>query len=91
MPTVDSLRHVPRDRPVEREDRSYWLNRCHGFSVHLRGDRIGVVEDVLYASRADVPDQILVRTGHLLHGLLELPVEQVERIDAESGSVELSG
>ena len=87
---VQPPHRIPQDRPSERYDRTYWLNRCHGFEVAARGCRVGVVSEVRYASRADVPDLIVVRTGHLRPNLRLIPVDQVEAIDANSGRLELN-
>ena len=87
---VQPPRRIPHDRPIEQYDRTYWLNRCQGFEVTARGWRVGIVSEVRYASRADVPDLIVVRTGHLRPDLQLIPVDQVERIDADSGRLELT-
>jgi hypothetical protein len=84
------LQQLPRERPPERYDRAYWLTRCQGFAVEAAGVHLGVVTEVRYASRADIPDLIVVRTGHLRHGLLLIPVEQVEGIDVSARLLELT-
>jgi len=88
--TVQPPRQIPQVRPAERYDRTYWLNRCQGFEVAARGCRLGVVSEIRYASRADTPDLIVVRTGHLRPDLQLIPIDQVETIDADSGSIELN-
>lgn len=82
-------RRCPGDRPAERYDSLYWLNRCHGFEVETEGRELGVVGEVRYASRADLPGLIVVRSGHLRPQLLLVPIELVERVDGESGRLEL--
>jgi hypothetical protein len=57
----------------------YWLGRCQGFRVDSHG-RVGVVEEVRYASRCDRPDVIVVRPGRLRGVLLIVPVEEVAEI-----------
>jgi hypothetical protein len=89
MVSETGLRRFPRDRPAERYDDVYWLGRCHGFEVEMEGRELGVVSEVRYASRADVPDLIVVRAGRLRHQLLLIPIELVARIDSEGGRLEL--
>jgi hypothetical protein len=58
----------------------YWLGRCQGFRVDSPHRRVGVVEEVRYASRCDRRDVIAVRPRRL-HGLLFIvPVEEVAEI-----------
>lgn len=83
-------RRIPHDRPAESWDRGYWLNRCQGFEVMAHGLRVGTITEVRYVSRADVPDLIVVRTGRLRPYLHLIPVDQVERIDADSARLELT-
>lgn len=62
-----------RPMSVEREsehaftrsslDRSYWLSRCEGFRVDAADGRIGFVEEVVFSSKLDEPDALVVRAG----------------------------
>jgi hypothetical protein len=61
-------------------DRSYWLCRCAGFAVDDGDRRIGHVRDVLFESRLDRPDLLVVRSGGLHRSELRVPVEDVETI-----------
>jgi hypothetical protein len=58
-------------------DVDYWLRRCQGFRVDSPDGRVGVVEEVLYASRCDRPDVIAVRAGLLGRLLRIVPVAEV--------------
>ena len=63
----------------------YWLGRCQGFRVDSPHRRVGVVEEVRYASRCDRRDVIAVRPRRL-HGLLFIvPVEEVAEIFQGAG------
>jgi hypothetical protein len=67
-----------RPRPSgTASDVGYWLRRCDGFRVDSPEGRVGVVEEVRYASRCDRPDAIAVRAGLLGRLLLVVPVAEV--------------
>jgi hypothetical protein len=46
--------------PVDEE---YWLSHCEGFSVEGPEGRLGVVDHLVYRSRADRPDVVAVTSG----------------------------
>ncbi len=58
----------------------HWLRRCEGFRVDSPQGRVGVVEEVRYASRFDRPDVIAVRAGRLGRLLLIVPVGEIAEI-----------
>jgi hypothetical protein len=58
----------------------YWLRRCDGFLVDSPQGRVGFVEEVRYASRADRPDVIAVRAGLLGRLLLIVPIDEIAEI-----------
>jgi ribosomal 30S subunit maturation factor RimM len=87
---VVPLRRIPRDQPASRDDRTYGLLRCHGCIVESAGREIGVVSEIRFASRADTPDLITVRTGRLRRRLLLIPVEWIDTIDLEAGRIRLA-
>jgi hypothetical protein len=67
-----------RPRPSgAASDVDYWLRRCDGFRVDSPEGRVGVVEEVRYASRCDRPDVLAVRAGLLGRLLLIVPVAEV--------------
>jgi hypothetical protein len=66
----------PRPRGAA-SDVGYGLRRCDGFRVDSPEGRVGVVEEVRYASRCDRPDAIAVRAGLLGRLLLLVPVAEV--------------
>jgi hypothetical protein len=61
--------------PGDRRD--YWLKESAGFAVEVDGRRLGLVEDVVYDSRIDRPDAVLVRVGLLRRRLALVPVDSV--------------
>jgi hypothetical protein len=61
-------------------DTDYWLCRCEGFTVDAPGGRVGVVEEVRFASRLDRPDELLVRGGLFGGRSLLVRVTDVEEI-----------
>ncbi len=68
---------MPDHRSPYGVDRSYWLCRCEGFAV-MDGERcVGHVEDVLFESRLDRPDVLVVRGGGLHRTRLRVAVEDV--------------
>lgn len=81
---------LPHDQPPTGDDHGYGLVRCHGFDVEANGRPIGVVEEIRYGSRVDVPDLIAVRGGRLRQRLLLVPATQVERVDLRARRVQLS-
>jgi hypothetical protein len=58
----------------------HWLRRCEGFRVDAPHGRVGVVEEVRYASRFDRPDVIAVRAGLLGRLLLIIPIGEIAEI-----------
>ena len=44
-------------------DRDFWLGDCEGFRVEVAGRGVGVVEEIVFASRTDRPDLLVVRGG----------------------------
>jgi hypothetical protein len=46
--------------PVDEE---YWLSHCEGFRVDGPEGRLGVVDHLVYRSRADRPDIVAVTSG----------------------------
>ena len=61
-------------------DRSYWLCRCAGFAVEDGERRVGHVQDVLFESRLDRPDVLIVRTGGLHRTRLHIHVDDVATV-----------
>jgi hypothetical protein len=72
-------------------DVDYWLRRCNGFRVDTPEGRVGVVEEVRYASRCDRPDVIAVRAGLFGRLLLIIPVAEVAWILPERKQLVLHG
>ena len=72
-------------------DVDYWLRRCDGFRVHSPEGRVGVVEEVRYASRCDRPDVIAVRAGLLGRLLLIVPVAAIAEILPREERIVLHG
>jgi hypothetical protein len=68
----------------------YWLGRCEGFEVDTPEGRLGIVEWLVFGSRLDRPDAVAVRTGHVLHGSVLIPVDDVERVLPEEGRIILA-
>ena len=58
------------------------LARCKGFAVHVRGDLVGTVEDVVWGEsrRWDRPEGIAVRTGPEGKKLVVVPADAVEEV-----------
>jgi hypothetical protein len=82
--TEDASAPAP-DRPVElprlvRFGRDYWLSRCRGFRVDAAGRRCHV-EAVLFGSRLDRPDFLVVKQGVLRTRRTTVPVDDVVEID----------
>jgi hypothetical protein len=73
------------------QDRSYRLSHCAGFAVFDPGGRIGVVSDLVFRSRSDRPDVLLVRRRFRLRRTLGIPVEQVVDVDLERRRVHVHG
>jgi hypothetical protein len=71
-------------------DRSYWLCRCEGFRVAAGARRIGVVDGVLFGSRLDRPDVLVVRRGRLRRHRFAVPVDGVQDIIPAEGAVQVS-
>ena len=70
--------------------RERWLKNCHGFRVDSPGGRIGYVKGV-QVDRSGKPELLEVRAGLLGRRLLQIPVDQVEKIVPEQRRIVLSG
>lgn len=80
----------PHDRPLPEQDRSYCLARCEGFRVDAPEGRLGVVSELRFGRRLEIPDLIGVRAGHIRSRLMLIPVDAVEAIDAAAGVLHVS-
>jgi len=69
----------PRDSSYGRD---YWLHRCEGFRVEVRGRLIGKVRGLRFRGSIE-PDQLEVRSGFLGKRVTLIPVERVEEIRAD--------
>src|SRR4249920_3686424 len=61
-------------------DEDYWLRHCEGFYVDGPAGRLGVVERLVYRSRADRPDIVAVAVGMWRARIAEVPVEDVAEV-----------
>ena len=64
------------------QDADYWLRNCQGFRVEAEGQKLGVVDDVLFGQRSE-PATLLVRTGLFRLGLRAIPVREIESLDPQ--------
>jgi uncharacterized protein YrrD len=56
--------------------REYWLRNCHGFEVRsASGHKLGVVIDVLFETRSDRPDYLVVQRGIVRIRRERIPVD----------------
>jgi hypothetical protein len=60
--------------------RFYWLCRCEGFRVDTPEGRLGLVEAVMFRTRPDEPDALVVRAGVLGRRLVIVPIDDVEDV-----------
>jgi hypothetical protein len=65
------------------EDAGYWLRNCQGFRVDAGGQKVGVVDEVLFGRQSE-PATLLVRTGLFRLGLRAISVDEIETIDPRS-------
>ena len=61
-------------------DQGYWLGHCEGFRVDGPEGRLGIVEHVVYRSRADRPDVVAVTSGLWRARTAEVPVADVTEV-----------
>jgi CelD/BcsL family acetyltransferase involved in cellulose biosynthesis len=64
----------------EALDRAYWLSNCEGFRVDSPQGRFGLVEAVMFRSRPNEPDALIVRSGLLARRLVLVPLEDVAEV-----------
>lgn len=69
----------------------HWLSHSQGFRIDASGGRVGVVEDVLFRSRPDCPDLLVVRAGRCGRTLLVVSVENVEEVIPGEKRIVLQG
>jgi hypothetical protein len=77
-------RRFPTYEPV---DADYWLCRCEGFRVDSDRGRLGIVEEVRFASRVDRPDWLALRSGFFARNLRVVPVDAVAAIYPREGLI----
>jgi hypothetical protein len=61
-------------------DLDYWLGHCEGFRVDGPEGRLGIVEHVVYRSRADRPDVVAVTSGVWRARTAEVLVAEVTEV-----------
>ncbi len=61
-------------------DEDYWLGHCEGFYVDGPAGRLGVVDRLVYRSRADRPDIVAVAVGMWRARIAEVPVADVTEV-----------
>jgi hypothetical protein len=61
-------------------DRSYWLSRCEGFRVDSPRGRVGIVSELVFGSRLDQPDALVVRVGLLARRTILISTSEVAEI-----------
>lgn len=61
-------------------DEDYWLGHCEGFYVDGPAGRLGVVDRLVYRSRADRPDIVAVAVGMWRARIAEVPVADVAEV-----------
>lgn len=69
----------------------HWLSHSQGFRIDASGGRVGVVADVLFRSRPDRPDLLVVRAGRCGTKLLVVSAENVEEVIPGEKRVVLQG
>jgi hypothetical protein len=74
--------HADEDSPFKRSvfDCDYWLSHSVGLGVDAPRGRLGVVEEVRFASRIDRPDLLVVRSGRFGRRRFIISVEDVEEV-----------
>jgi hypothetical protein len=77
----------PRPAPVD----PYWLAHCEGFAVARDHGRVGVVEHLLYRSRLDRPDALVVISGRLRLRRVLVPTDHIASIDPRARSLAVMG
>jgi hypothetical protein len=60
--------------------RFYWLCRSEGFRVDSPEGRFGLIEAVMFRTRPDHPDALIVRVGVLGRRLAIVPIEDVKDV-----------
>jgi hypothetical protein len=61
-------------------DEDYWLGHCEGFYVDGPAGRLGVVDRLVYRSRADRPDIVAVAVGMWRARIAEVPIADVTEV-----------
>jgi hypothetical protein len=82
-------KHVDTDRALAAPD-PYWLARCEGWRVVTPAGRLGTVRRLLYASRSDVPDALMIRVGFLRQHEILVDTRTVEEIIPSEGTLRLN-
>jgi hypothetical protein len=73
-------------------DANHWLCQCEGFLVDGSAGTVGVVEDLIFDTRGDRPDLLVVRRGgrHRLR-TVDVPVESVLDVRPDERRIILRG
>jgi hypothetical protein len=77
----------PRAASAELEN---VLACCHGYEVRAADGRLGVVETPVFSGTRLRPDFLVVRTDETEAGRCLVPVNLVEEVDPDAGSIALS-
>ena len=88
---------LTRDRPRRHSgpqwpwplDEDYWLRNCEGFYVDGPAGRLGVVERLVYRTRADRPDIVAVALGMWRARIAEVPVADITEVWPAQGRLVL--
>ena len=81
-------KHVDTGRALAAPD-PYWLARCEGWRVETPAGRLGTVRRLLYGSRLDTPDALLIRGGVLRRREVLVDTHSVEEIIPAEGTLRL--
>ena len=68
----------------------YWLARCEGWQVTTPNGRLGSVRRLLYGTRLDRPDALIIQTGLFKRRRLVVPTETVSEVLPSQGKLRLA-
>jgi hypothetical protein len=80
-----------RGRSPITDDHAHPLSACVGYDAFDPGGRIGVVAEVEYGTRRDVPDHLVIRRGMFRRRHVRVPAESVIDVDVERRRVVVHG
>jgi hypothetical protein len=89
LPLTAKLRALDDVQSRCRDDDSYWLERCQGFTVHDEDGRFGTVSQANLGRSLGGADSLAARVGLFSRTFVRIPAAQVDHVSRAERRVTL--